>query len=172
MKIAKSSLHSKITGDFAERLVLYWLSKHGFECALVDHVGLDIIARNPHNQEAMGISVKSRSRNTDTDGSSLNIPNDNLKKLDAACQTFNCKPYFALVVDEADSITAFILTQAHLVSLFPPGKAVISWKMRKTNITQYEIDPEIKTFRCSTATGNWWNEQTFVPADAQKTARR
>lgn len=160
MKIAKSSRHSKITGNFAERLVLYWLSKHGFECALVDHVGLDIIARNPHNQEVMGISVKSRSRNTGTDGSSLNIQNDNLEKLDAACQAFNCKPYFALVVDEADSITAFILTQAHLVSLFPPGKAVISWKMRKTNITQYEIDPEIKTFRFSTATGNWWNEQT------------
>jgi hypothetical protein len=158
MKIAKSSRHSKITCDFAERLVLYWFSKHGFKCALVDHVGLDIIARNPHNQEVMGISVKSRSRNTGTDGSLLNIPNDNLVKLDGACQAFNCKPYFAIVIDEADSITAFILSQAHLVSISPPGRAVISWEMRKTNIAQYEIDPEIKTFRFSTATGNWWNE--------------
>jgi hypothetical protein len=160
MKIAKSSRHSKITGDFAERLVLYWLSKHGFECALVDHVGLDIIARNPHNEEVMGISVKSRSRNIGTDGTSLSIPNDNLLKLDGACQSFNCKPYFAIVVDEADSITAFILSKAHLVKILPPGREVISWKMRKANIAQYETDPEIRTFRFSTTTGNWWNEQT------------
>ena len=26
----KSTRHSKITGDFAEGLVLYWLSKHGY----------------------------------------------------------------------------------------------------------------------------------------------
>ena len=160
MKIVKSSRHSKITGDFAERLVLYWLSKHGFECAFVDHVGLDIIARNPHNQEVMGISVKSRSRNTDTEGSYLSIPNDNLAKLEGACRSFNCIPYFAIVVDEADFITAFMLSQVHLVNICPPGKEVISWKMRKANIAQYEIDPEIKIFRFATTTGNWWNEQT------------
>ena len=160
MKIAKSSRHSKITGDFAERLVLYWLSKHGFECALVDHVGLDIISRNPHNQEVMGISVKSRSRNTGTDGTSLSIPNDHLEKLNTACKSFNCKPYFAIVIDEAASITTFILSQEHLVEISPPGKDVISWKMKQNNLAQYEIDPEIKTFKFSTATGNWWNEQT------------
>jgi len=42
MEIKKSSRHSKTTGDFAERLVLYWLSKYGFECTYVDHVGVDI----------------------------------------------------------------------------------------------------------------------------------
>ena len=160
MKIAKSSRHSKITGDFAERLVLYWLSKHGFECALVDHVGLDIIARNPHNREVMGISVKSRSRNTGTDGTSLSIPNDNFEKLNNACQSFNCKPYFAIVVDEAETITTFILSQAHLVEILPPGKEVISWKMRTTNIAKYETDPEIRTFKFLSTTGNWWDEQT------------
>jgi hypothetical protein len=35
MEIKKSSRHSKITGDFAERPVLYWLSKCRFECAYV-----------------------------------------------------------------------------------------------------------------------------------------
>ena len=62
MQIAKSSRHSKITGDFAESLVLYWLSKHGFESARVDHTGLDLLARNPRTNELMGISVKARSR--------------------------------------------------------------------------------------------------------------
>jgi hypothetical protein len=60
MNITKSSRHSKIAGDFGEALVLYWLSKHGFECARVDHTGLDLIARNPNTEEVMGISVKSR----------------------------------------------------------------------------------------------------------------
>ncbi len=160
MKIAKSSRHSKITGDFAERLVLYWLSKYGFECAIVDHVGLDIIARNPHTQEVLGISVKSRSRNTGTEGSYLSIPNDNLVKLEYACKSFNCVPYFAIVVDEAESITAFILSKAHLIDISPPGKEVVSWKMRKTNISQYEADPLIKIFHFLTRTGNWWDKQS------------
>lgn len=55
MKINKSSRHAKITGDFGKALVLYWLSKYGFECAAVDHTDIDIIARNPHNHRIMGI---------------------------------------------------------------------------------------------------------------------
>lgn len=73
IQILKSSRHSKITGDFAEALVLYWLSKHGFECARVDHTGIDLIARNPHTAELMGISVKSRSRNPGTERTVLRI---------------------------------------------------------------------------------------------------
>jgi hypothetical protein len=119
---------------------------------------LDIIARNPHTQEVMGISVKSRSRNAGTDGSSLSIPNDNLIKLDAACKAFNCTPYFAVVIDEADSITAFILRKLHLTNISPAGKEVISWKMSKTNIALYEVDPEIKIFKFSIGTSNWWND--------------
>ena len=41
MEIIKSTRHSKITGDFAEGLVLYWLSKYGFECARIDHTRVD-----------------------------------------------------------------------------------------------------------------------------------
>jgi hypothetical protein len=37
---------------------------------------------------------------------------------------------------------------------------VISWKMRKTNISQYEIDPHIRSFKLSSSTGTWWNEGT------------
>ena len=101
-EIIKSSRHSKITGDFAEHLILYWLSKHGFECARVDHVGLDLIARHPSQSEVMGISVKSRSRSEGSEGSYLSIPNENQTKLTAACQAFNCVPHFAIVVDEAE----------------------------------------------------------------------
>ena len=44
MKINKSTRHSKITGNFGEALVLYLLSKFGFESANVDHTGIDIIS--------------------------------------------------------------------------------------------------------------------------------
>jgi Holliday junction resolvase-like predicted endonuclease len=108
-KIAKSSRHSKITGDFAERLVLYWLSKYGFECAFVDHTGLDIIARNPHTGELMGISVKSRSRNAGTEGTVLRIAGEELPRMETACQAFGCQPYFAIVVDAAERISAWIV---------------------------------------------------------------
>ena len=57
VKINKSSRHSKITGDFAEYLILYWLSKYGFECAKVDHTGIDLIARKPHNNELVGLEI-------------------------------------------------------------------------------------------------------------------
>src|SRR5258708_36213600 len=96
-RIDKSSRHSKITGDFAERLVLYWLSKYGFECAYIDHVGMDIIARNPHSPEVMGISVKSRSRNTGKEGTTLSVPVEHLQKLEKACEDFHCRPYLAIV---------------------------------------------------------------------------
>lgn len=65
-QIHKSSRHSKITGDFAENIVLYWLSKYGYECARIDHVGVDLIARRPSGKLTMGISVKSRSRESMT----------------------------------------------------------------------------------------------------------
>jgi hypothetical protein len=68
MKIKKSPRHSKIAGNFGENIVLYWLSKYGFECALVDHTGIDIIARNPHTKKMMGISVKSRTRSKGSKG--------------------------------------------------------------------------------------------------------
>ena len=91
MKINKSTRHSKITGDFAESLILYWLSKYGFECANVDHTGIDIIARNSITKELMGISVKSRSRNEGKEGQFLSIPKDNFKKIDNACISFGCQ---------------------------------------------------------------------------------
>jgi hypothetical protein len=158
MKIKKSSRHSKITGDFTERLVLYWLSKYGFECAYVDHVGLDLIARNPHTKELMGISVKSRSRNTGTEGTYVGIPNENIAKLESACQAFGCTPYFAVVVDEANTITTFILSKSHLLELLPPCKKVVSWKMSKPWVEKYKADPEIMVFSFTTETGNWWGK--------------
>jgi len=156
MKVQKSSRHSKITGDFSENLILYWLSKYGFECAKVDHTGIDLIARNSVTNEIMGISVKSRSRNEGKEGQYLSIPNDNIRKVENACIAFDCKPYFALVIDEEKTIKVFILSKEKLLSYFPMGQGVIAWKMTKSWINKYNLDNEIIKIDFNYLTKNWW----------------
>jgi len=156
MKPNKSSRHSKITGNFSESIVLYWLSKYGFECANVDHTGIDLIARNPHTNEVMGISVKGRSRNEGKEGTYVSIPNDNFDKIEKACNAFNCAPYFAIVVDEKDRITVFLLSMKHLLKIFPKGKRVCGWKMTKKHIEKYYEDNKIMIFSMDCKTHNWW----------------
>src|SRR5438093_533897 len=99
MKISRSTRHAKIAGDFGEMIVLYWLSKHGFECASVDHTGIDLIARNPNTSEVMGISVKSRTRTPGSEKEFVRIDKEDFVKVESACVAFGCSPYFAVVVD-------------------------------------------------------------------------
>jgi Holliday junction resolvase-like predicted endonuclease len=156
VQINKSSRHSKITGDFAEHLVLYWLSKHGFECARVDHTGIDLIARNPHTNELMGISVKSRSRNPGTERTSISIHAQDIQKALTACKSFGCIPYFAIVADIKDRIVVFILSAQELEKLFPNSKNVYDWRMTEKYLAQYYDNSEIKVFELRTLTHSWW----------------
>jgi len=156
MKINKSPRHAKITGDFGEAVVLYWLSKYGFECAPVDHTGIDIIARNPHTNELMGISVKSRSRTERLEKEYVSIRNDSFEKAEAACKAFGCLPYFAVVVDAGDTIRAFIVPMKRLLVLFPKGKRGTGWKMSDHYLRQYAEDPEIMAFEFRAKTTRWW----------------
>jgi hypothetical protein len=156
MDIVKSTRHAKITGDFAEALVLYWLSKYGFECARVDHTGIDLIARNPHANEVLGISVKSRCRIGGTEAECVSIPADNFEKATAACKAFGCVPYFAIVVDAADSIRGFILPMSRLLTLCPPRDRGSYWKMSPGFLKQCANDSEIRIFEFQTRTSNWW----------------
>jgi len=162
MKINKSTRHAKITGNFGEAVVLYWLSKYGFECAPVDHTGIDIIARNPHTQEIMGISVKSRSRSEGSEEEYVSIRNDNFAKAEAACAAFGCVPYFAIVVDAGQIIRGFILPMSHLLTLFPKGKTASGWKMTEQYLKRYEDDPEIKMFEFETKTTKWWTANKTI----------
>lgn len=156
MKVQKSSRHSKITGDFAEHLILYWLSKYGFECARVDHTGIDLIANNPITNEVMGISVKSRSRNDGKEGQYVSIKNDQFEKVDSACKAFNCTPYFAIVVDESSYIYAFIVPKTKLLKMYPQQLTSVGWKMSKSKVEEYCADKEIITIKFNYETIQWW----------------
>ena len=156
MDILKSSRHSKITGDFAEALVLYWLSKHGFECARVDHTGIDLIARNPRTEDLIGLSVKSRCRVPGREEDVLNIPADSFKKAELACKAFGCIPYFAIVVDAGDIVRSFILPMSRLIALCPRTARNAYWKMSEEHRARYAADPEVKVFELRSATMRWW----------------
>lgn len=165
--VSKSSRHSKITGDFAERLILYWLSKYGCECLLVDHVAIDIIARTPPPFKRIGISVKSRSRNTGKEGISIKIPREHLNELKRQCVIFDCIPHIAIVADEADAITGFLLTVEHLLHIQASQAGDISWRMTPAWISRYESDPKIRTFRLTTKTNNWWKNNAALGNSAE-----
>lgn len=156
MEILKSSRHSKITGDFAETLVLYWLSKYGFECARVDHTGIDLIARNPQSDKPLGVSVKGRCRMAGTEEAVVNIPADNFRKAKSACAAFGCVPYFAIVVDAGDIVRGLILPMDKLLALCPLRQRGSYWKMSKADLTRYAEDPEVKTFELQARTTRWW----------------
>lgn len=156
MKIKKSSRHAKITGDFSEHLILYWLSKYGFECARVDHTGIDLIARNPKNKERMGISVKSRSRTEGSETTPVKIERDNLRKAEIASRVFGCTPYLALVVDAGTMIRCFVLPLKALYRLYPSAKKrTVSWQMTEKAINTYYQRPDIRIFEFMSDTKRW-----------------
>jgi len=142
----KSTRHSKLTGDFAEGLVLYWLSKYEHECARVDHTGIDLIARNPAHPKPMGISVKSRSRYEGTEGTDINIPPEGLEKAIAACEAFHCEPYYAFVVDAGNFIRCLVLSLQHLKKLVRKGPKMWHWRMSKEWLKKYMNDQHIMKF--------------------------
>lgn len=151
----RSSRHKKIIGDFGEHLVRYWLSKHGFECASVDHTGIDLIARNSKTKELMGISVKSRSRKEGKEYEPVTVKNDNFKKAAVACDAFGCVPYMAIVVDAGEFIRAFIMPTERFLKLSSRGKT-INWKMTEANVDKYYDDKTVKVFEMKTQTISWW----------------
>ena len=151
----KSSRHSKITGNFGEALILYWLSKQGYECALIDHTGIDIIARDPNSTEVLGISVKSRSRLEGTEQSHVNIMKTDIRKAEEACKSFHCVPYFAIVIDARKRIHGYLLSSSHLLELCPGGTKVSAWPMTTKRLEQYAVDACIKSFVLAEERDGW-----------------
>jgi hypothetical protein len=147
----KSSRHSKITGDFGEALVLYWLSKRGFECARVDHTGIDLIARRPRSEEVLGASVKCRSRNEGTEAAGINLVRGDDNTIESACRGFHCVPYVAVVADQGDCVRALLLRLKHARRFAPGG----SWGMTAKKVLQYKADSQIEAFELESRHGDW-----------------
>lgn len=143
----KSSRHSKITGDFAEALVLYWLSKAGYECARVDHTGIDLLAFSKDHSKRIGISVKCRSRYDGTEHTAVNLPPDGFLKAQVTCEIFGCEPYYAIVVDSTKGIQCFLLSLDHLQQLATgTDDRMRYWQMSDEFLQRCCTDREIQRF--------------------------
>lgn len=71
--IDRSSRHSKIIGNFGENLLCNFLSRSGFEETIIDHTDLNIIAYHKKKRRRLGITVKSRTRESEKVNSPVNI---------------------------------------------------------------------------------------------------
>ena len=142
----RSSRHSKICGDFGEALVLYWLSRHGYECARVDHTGIDLIAQHPSTGQRLGISVKCRTRPPGREDVAVNLDRDGWRALDAACNAFGCEPYIAVVVDGGGRIRCYLAPRDLVNELMPKGRKVPTWKVSGRLAEAYKSDPRVQSF--------------------------
>ena len=66
----------------------------------------------------------------------------NFEKADAACKAFGCKPYFAIVIDAADVIRAFLMPMDHLLKVFPASELAAGWRCRPPTLRSITMIPK------------------------------
>lgn len=110
----KSSRRSKIAGDFGEMIVLYYLSRYGFECARIDHTGIDLLARSKDESAPRGISVKMASRIEARKDKPSRLPLAILDEAERACKVFNAEPYIAVVFDGVERLCILLRSVADI----------------------------------------------------------
>src|SRR5258706_266751 len=165
IKVKKSTHHSTITGDFAERLVLYWLSKSGYECGRFDYTGIDILAA-AQDGRLMGISAQCRSRYLGTERESVSL--HKFEKARVACTTFGCDPYAAIVADRDGVISCYFMSLDQLEK-HARGKSR-QWLMSNRALERYRDDPKIVQFQLD-GCSNWCDGSEAFKALAAAPAR-
>jgi Holliday junction resolvase-like predicted endonuclease len=162
MEVKKSSRHQKIIGNFGESLVCNWLSRSGFEVAIVDHTGIDIIAFEPDSNQRLGITVKSRTRNKGKENESVNIfsyqkgKNDREKLLNA-CKAFACIPWIAVYVETCNSADLYLTSLENYDKQYRGygERKIDTWKMKPCDKERYEKDPQVKHIKIEFHGHNW-----------------
>jgi len=156
--------HQKIVGNFGEYLMMYWLSKHGYECAHIDHVGIDIVAAHPDGNERLGISVKSRDvQRPEAVGEDIVIAGrreEKLAKVNSACEAFACEAYLAVVLDQdteqhEKKIFGFMTSFEHFLAMHSPNTKGLSWKWKEQALESYRRDNKVKMFECNYQNIRW-----------------
>jgi hypothetical protein len=160
MQISKSARHSKIVGDFGERLVCNWLSRSGFEASIVDYTGIDIVAYNRELKQRLGISVKARTRLPGTEAESVYLfrrveDRDNL--LDA-CVFFGCDPWVAVYVESEEAGDLFLASLDTYDRRYRTTAPTQGWSMAPGQLSRYATDAEIRHIHVAFSVNSWWPE--------------
>jgi len=161
--IDKSSRHTRIVGHFGEYLVCNWLSRSGFEVAIIDHTGMDVIAYHPRHQKRLGITVKSRTRREGTEAGSVYLFREgkaDRQKLLAACAAFNCEPWVGVYAECDGRADLFLTSLANYDAKYGSRgtRAVDGWRMTEKFTSLYARDPEVKHLHIDFRAENWWKD--------------
>lgn len=139
----KSSRHSKIAGDFGEDLILYWLSKNGFETALLDHTGIDLLSYHSETSRRLGISVKTRTREIGTEAEGIYIKVGEIKKIKDACKAFEAEPFIGIVIDKINQIELFVISLDAIIKINGVGTTYINVKAKESDIQKYKQQSDL-----------------------------
>ncbi len=164
--IDKEGHFQKILGNFGEYLVCHWLSRSGFEVCRVDHTGMDVFAYHPKTKQRLGITVKSRTRISGTESTSVYIfrrktgnKTDDRTKLGNACKTFQSEPWIAVYVECDEDADLFLTSLANYDKKYrsKEKRAIDAWTMTGIQKAKYARDREVRHIRIEfKASKNWW----------------
>jgi hypothetical protein len=150
-EITKTGYFTKIIGNFGENLVCNWLARSGFDVALLDHTGIDVLAYRQATDERLGITVKSRTRLTGTENTCVNLLSsrrgrDDRQRIVKACEVFACKPWIAVYVEARDAADLYLTSLANFDAKYGrrPDNAIDTWTMASKCRMQYDRDPAVK----------------------------
>lgn len=149
----KSKRHSKITGDFGEYIVLYLLSKYGFECARIDYVGINLYAKNNKSGKKIGISVKTNTLNSKKSTKGIEI--DSIERAKDACNIFEIEPYLAVVFDQEEYITVIMFPIKKINDFCTTSKTKIRLNLNAESLKEYKDNPEIYYLRLKVEENGW-----------------
>ncbi len=173
--IVKSSRHSKIIGNFGELILCNWLSRSGFEAAIIDHTGIDIIAYNKKTGERLGITIKSRTRSEGKEDESVNLLSNKHRdrsKIKEACKAFACEPWLGIYVETSEYGDIYLLSLAHYDKKYKRKSRVMdTWLMTEKLKRQYISDEQIKHIHIDFDIKYWkwrWRTKTSLPIQAKR----
>lgn len=144
----KSSRHSKIIGDTGELLICNWLSRYGFEVAVVDHTGIDIVAYHSKSGRRLGITVKSRARNAPNSKGQIHIfhktEGDDRLKVEEACKAFACDPWIGIYVESEIDAHIYLTSLVNYDKKYKRENVWQSWHMDDKSQDEYVKDTKVR----------------------------
>ena len=164
--IEKSSRHQRIIGNLGEHLVCNWLSRSGFEVAVIDHTGIDLIAYDPKSRQRIGITVKSRTRGL-RETESVNVFNNaknDRKKVRVVCEAFGCEPWIAVYVETKNFADLFMTSLTNYDAKYrtAEGKKIDDWKMSPQWTKAYDKDSAVMHLHLRFEVGTWFRRNSQV----------
>ena len=157
MSKSNPSRAPKQLGDFGEALVNYDFIRKGYQVAVVDHVGADLICIKKESEKRYkryAVSVKTRwFKPGSTESKMFNIENNHLEKLEDFSEWFNLEPLFSLLVCLSDSqkLVLFTLKVSDIGKICNKTQSGYSLKFSDKYIEQLKNDPRVSV-------SSWENE--------------